>query len=555
MSSASDRCIRIILSASHPGYPKILALLLNDFCSSRVVATRKFSYEYVCLACAIWKTEAIDKNLNLLKNIIKLGNYPSFYLTNYLTNNLTIYLSIYIDKFSLTLGVADADSSNRKTARFLFWILRNRSIWQVAMDVFLSELEPARQKHIMSAIETPSADLSELLGLINGPFPSLAGFELIDNAVLDSTNGSSSSLSGVTKRSVSIIKEAKKPPPPSLSTSSSHPLRDIIPSNSNKNKEPFIESYPNEIEQIDDINVNSLNSVTFSAPARRILGSSNTASNSGIDNNNSSNNTSNNNSNNNNSNNSSNSGGLSGGGRRLSVAAPTKVNHKMNDHFDINNNCNDNNKIISSTRHILNSNDSSDNTTANISNSNNNTKTPTLSSKTPILSSKYSGGLVNGPTRIIAKLPTNKGVVSTASTNTRDSTSNRDGVGDSNSTRERKLISEVKSSSNLIEKKSNLKQDPNNSNNIPFNSNTNTSKSISNPLSNNTTNNPTNNTKNENSQIVNTFTIDTLKSMTESSHWQTRLQSFEAMHRRLEIRSNASPGISQYIYIYLNLLI
>lgn len=87
MSSASDRCIRIILTAFTNGYSKLLTLLLNEFCVSRVVAIRKCSFEYVCLACSIWKTEGIEKNLNLLKNTIKLGIYYANYLI-YLFNNI-----------------------------------------------------------------------------------------------------------------------------------------------------------------------------------------------------------------------------------------------------------------------------------------------------------------------------------------------------------------------------------------------------------------------------------------------------------------------------------
>lgn len=144
MSSAADRCIRIIIKSALQGFPRIITQFLDN-CISKTPTLRKCSYEYLCLAAALWKIEILEKSLGLIKNVLKSG-------------------------------MNDADLNTRKAARQLFWVLRSRSQWKVAMDSFLLELEPSTQKHALAEFQNSSTEFLELIENIGKPLSLESGF-------------------------------------------------------------------------------------------------------------------------------------------------------------------------------------------------------------------------------------------------------------------------------------------------------------------------------------------------------------------------------------------
>ena len=137
MSSAADRCIRIIIKSAVQGFPRLLSQFLEN-CSSKTPTLRKSSYEYLCLAVALWKIEVLEKSLGSIK-------------------------------FSLKSGMNDADLNTRKAARQLFWVSRSRVQWKATMDAFLLELEPSTQKHALAEFQNSSTEFLELIEMIGKP--------------------------------------------------------------------------------------------------------------------------------------------------------------------------------------------------------------------------------------------------------------------------------------------------------------------------------------------------------------------------------------------------
>ena len=172
MSSAADRCIRVMVCSSTTGYIKILNQII-EYCSSKSPMTRKCAYEYISLACTMWKMEIIEKSLAPLKAIVKVG-------------------------------IADADPNVRKAARQYFWVLRHRIQLQPLMDSLLNDLDPASQRHIVSELQNPSADLGILIELISKQLPPLENY-LSDPSLfsLNSARGTLDSISGDTARASS----------------------------------------------------------------------------------------------------------------------------------------------------------------------------------------------------------------------------------------------------------------------------------------------------------------------------------------------------------------
>ena len=146
MSSAADRCIRIIIKSAVQGFPRLLSQFLEN-CSSKTPTLRKSSYEYLCLAVALWKIEVLEKSLGLIK-------------------------------MSLKSGMNDADLNTRKAARQLFWVSRSRIQWKATMDAFLLELEPSTQKHAMAEFKNSSAEFLELIEMIGKPCSSEDDYEI-----------------------------------------------------------------------------------------------------------------------------------------------------------------------------------------------------------------------------------------------------------------------------------------------------------------------------------------------------------------------------------------
>ena len=149
MSSAADRCIRIIIKSALQGFPRIITQFLEN-CSSKTPALRKCSYEYLCLAVALWKVEILEKSLGSIKNVLKNG-------------------------------MNDADLNTRKAARQLFWVSRSRSQWKVAMDTFLLELEPSTQKHALAEFQNSTSEFLELIENIGKPMSVESAFNFNNN--------------------------------------------------------------------------------------------------------------------------------------------------------------------------------------------------------------------------------------------------------------------------------------------------------------------------------------------------------------------------------------
>ena len=60
MSSAADRCVRVILSTSPIGYPRIMQLIIEQ-CAAKNPLLRKYSFEYICIICAMWRMDVLEK--------------------------------------------------------------------------------------------------------------------------------------------------------------------------------------------------------------------------------------------------------------------------------------------------------------------------------------------------------------------------------------------------------------------------------------------------------------------------------------------------------------
>lgn len=79
-------------------------------------------------------------------------------------------------KSAVRSGLADADPGARKAARIVLLVLQSRDPLQVAMDALLAGLEPAQQRHVATELQTPSAELSDLLALSRSPLSISAEF-------------------------------------------------------------------------------------------------------------------------------------------------------------------------------------------------------------------------------------------------------------------------------------------------------------------------------------------------------------------------------------------
>ena len=74
MASAADRCLRVIVTASSGGLPRILPIFFEAAANKNaMVATRRNATEYICLAAALWPNEVLEKNLSAFKSAIKSG--------------------------------------------------------------------------------------------------------------------------------------------------------------------------------------------------------------------------------------------------------------------------------------------------------------------------------------------------------------------------------------------------------------------------------------------------------------------------------------------------
>lgn len=143
VSSAGDRCMRIIIAASAPGgFPRVVPIWL-EMLGSKNAILRKHCMEYLTLAAAIWEPDsAFERHSDGLKRAVKTG-------------------------------LTDADQNARKTARYLYWVFRRRPSWQRSMDALLSDLDSSVQRHV----NTEAAQSSELNELLNN----CAGLANIDS--------------------------------------------------------------------------------------------------------------------------------------------------------------------------------------------------------------------------------------------------------------------------------------------------------------------------------------------------------------------------------------
>lgn len=201
MASAADRSIRIILATTTSGFSKCLPFIMEQ-CASKTPSLRKNALEYMCLCCAIWKTDVLDKLLGGIKQ-------------------------------TLRTGVSDADAGARKTARHLFWVLRCRPQWQHTMDLYLQELDPISQKHIHAEVQTLSPELVELLDLLKNPVTATD----VDHALREqesaaavtvtapSSSKSTTRVSSVTRQPQEALIRAKPIEPASLVSTAQLPVR------------------------------------------------------------------------------------------------------------------------------------------------------------------------------------------------------------------------------------------------------------------------------------------------------------------------------------------
>ena len=132
ISSAADRCLRVLVdSLSHGSSHRILQLFIDQY-SSKNPILRRFAIEYVCLICALWAHDTLERSFGALRQMVKGG-------------------------------LSDADAGARRCARYLFAVLRRRKDWQSQMEAFLSELDSSAQRLVVIELQEPSSDLSELL--------------------------------------------------------------------------------------------------------------------------------------------------------------------------------------------------------------------------------------------------------------------------------------------------------------------------------------------------------------------------------------------------------
>jgi len=109
MSSAADRCIRIIISVSSGGSPRLISVF-TEHSQSKSPLLRKVSYEYLCLLAALWNTDVLQKHISSLRTAVKTG-------------------------------VGDADAAVRRSARHLYWILQRNAAFQRQMDALSEALD------------------------------------------------------------------------------------------------------------------------------------------------------------------------------------------------------------------------------------------------------------------------------------------------------------------------------------------------------------------------------------------------------------------------------
>lgn len=133
MSQSADKAIRIVTASSSVGYGKLVPIYVEN-CTGKNPILRRQCFEYLCLACSLWRFESLEKHLLLLKQ-------------------------------ALRSGINDADQNTRKAARTLFGIMRQRQQWKSSMELFLSELESPQQKLIHSEVNGSCVDLVDLIAL------------------------------------------------------------------------------------------------------------------------------------------------------------------------------------------------------------------------------------------------------------------------------------------------------------------------------------------------------------------------------------------------------
>ena len=95
ISSSADKCARVLIYSSTGSDGKLLNTIC-EYCTRKNSTLRKFSYEYLALAIVLWKVELIDKNKGLITKTI-------------------------------VAGLSDADACVRKTSRYLFWLVQDKS--------------------------------------------------------------------------------------------------------------------------------------------------------------------------------------------------------------------------------------------------------------------------------------------------------------------------------------------------------------------------------------------------------------------------------------------
>mmetsp|Transcript_248 Transcript_248/g.445 ORF Transcript_248/g.445 Transcript_248/m.445 type:complete len:1648 (-) Transcript_248:185-5128(-) len=134
ISSAVDRCLRIIIAAGVPvGFSRVIPLLIESF-SSKNPISRKYCFEYLTLAASIWHSDSVlERHGAAIRKAARNG-------------------------------VSDADPHARKTARYLFWVLHSRHSWKRSMDALLSDMDASSKKRLCAE----DRQQGELCDLING---------------------------------------------------------------------------------------------------------------------------------------------------------------------------------------------------------------------------------------------------------------------------------------------------------------------------------------------------------------------------------------------------
>lgn len=141
MSSAADRCARIIVSSTRIGSSKFL-LYLAENSSCKSAQQRRLILELISIAFALWRCDVLQKSFSA---VLKLG---------------------------LMAGLTDADSSTRKAARLLLWCIyeRDNGVFAHLLDSqCLGDLEESVLKVIHSEKVRPSDDFLVLMKLLHSP--------------------------------------------------------------------------------------------------------------------------------------------------------------------------------------------------------------------------------------------------------------------------------------------------------------------------------------------------------------------------------------------------